>query len=554
MRRPTYPKFPATLQASPSIRPDVGMSVSDATRLAKESFANPDVFGILMGEGPRVPVTGNYYDAIRAQYQVQTSAPSALTNQFVRGIYNTRGGVKSFAAANYSYPSQQMVIGAALAGLSAAPKSAAVVAARKRVLDRAVARVTGQDLAGVRSPYSASLDSPSMDRQRQMARLMGLSGAYATAKTDAENQVAGLIERALKAKLLAAYNGIQSIVDFLYNTSLNQNTYEESPAGLAGYDDQTGQKLPFMAKATIRDSLFESIGLVFLTSKLSLTQSFKDMTGADWDLDAIVNSVLPADSEFKLPWDFSSPRKKNILQWREQFLADLYKYMWGAPITPALSKKVSTALAGKRDVADAITEFLKSDYKPAVKATVKSFTPASGRVDTLITVTGTDMSGTTVNAGGVDVSPISNTGTTLTFKIPAGAQTGPLIIGGIDVGVITVAGSTQTGESGSGDTTGCTSDAGCGAGQQCVSGACKAKKPTEPRAKVGQFCRLLTEPSSGFGRIKPHPLCEDNLNCVGMPGFRRCKAVGGGEDASSNTGLIVGGVAVVAVLFLALRK
>jgi hypothetical protein len=92
------------------------MSVSEQIRAAKDALSQSAVKDLLLGNGGGVPVTGQYYDLIRAQQQVRTGAPSALTNPFIRGINNQRGGVKSFAAANYKYPSGQMVIGAALAG------------------------------------------------------------------------------------------------------------------------------------------------------------------------------------------------------------------------------------------------------------------------------------------------------------------------------------------------------------------------------------------------------------------------------------------------------
>jgi hypothetical protein len=210
------------------------MSVSEATRLAKEALAHQDVQSILMGEGPRVPITGNYYDAIRAQYQVRTHAPSALTNQFSRGLFNKRGGVKSFAAADYNYPSQQMVIGAALAAApdlrQAAMRQAR--AAQKRQAARAAAPAPAPapapsssssssassaprsgycaggracycpdgscnaaccpqagDLAG----YGRVFESPSESRKRQVARLMGLSGleADAVAKINLATDVLG---------------------------------------------------------------------------------------------------------------------------------------------------------------------------------------------------------------------------------------------------------------------------------------------------------------------------------------------------------------------------
>lgn len=141
MNPPKYARFPATLQASPSIRPEREMSVSEQMRLAREALAAPAVRAALLTSSQPVPVTGQYYDVIRAGQQVRTSAPPALTNAFTRGVHNKAGGVKSFAAAGYNYPSGQMVIGAALAGMPC--------------------RTCG---------------SPSEDRKLQMAGLLGLAG------------------------------------------------------------------------------------------------------------------------------------------------------------------------------------------------------------------------------------------------------------------------------------------------------------------------------------------------------------------------------------------
>lgn len=143
---PKYPQMPATLQASPPIRPPMPVSVSEQIRAAKEALKQPAVQEKLLTSSQPVPVTGQYYDVIRATQQVRTSAPPALTNPYVRGINNKAGGVKSFAAANYNYPSGQMVIGASLAGCS-------------------------------------TCSSPSEDRKAQMAKLLGL-GAVEGEATD----------------------------------------------------------------------------------------------------------------------------------------------------------------------------------------------------------------------------------------------------------------------------------------------------------------------------------------------------------------------------------
>lgn len=142
---PNYPLLPATLQASPPIRPAQPVSVSEQIRAAREALSAPAVRQALLTSTQPVPVTGQYYDVIRAGQQVRTSAPPALTNAYVRGINNKAGGVKSFAASNYNYPSGQMVIGAALAG----------------------------------SPC-LTCSSPSEDRKAQMAQLLGLGAAGGT--------------------------------------------------------------------------------------------------------------------------------------------------------------------------------------------------------------------------------------------------------------------------------------------------------------------------------------------------------------------------------------
>jgi hypothetical protein len=130
--------FPASLG---NIRPEREASVSELTRAQKEILANTSA---------TVPVTGQYYDLIRAGQQVQTSAPAALTDAYVRGIRNKAGGVKSFAAAGYNYPSGQMVIGAALAG-------------------------------------AGTFMSPSLARKQQMAQLLGLGYGFSDFMQDAQD-------------------------------------------------------------------------------------------------------------------------------------------------------------------------------------------------------------------------------------------------------------------------------------------------------------------------------------------------------------------------------
>jgi hypothetical protein len=105
---PQYPKMASTLQG----RPIVGETVADVVRKQRDALLYSD---------SKVPLTGQYYDIFRATQQVRTSAPANLTNAYIRGIQNKAGGVKSFAASTYQYPSGQMVIGAALAGIPESP-------------------------------------------------------------------------------------------------------------------------------------------------------------------------------------------------------------------------------------------------------------------------------------------------------------------------------------------------------------------------------------------------------------------------------------------------
>lgn len=175
------------LAASPSIRPAQGESVSERLRREKE---------LLLGNGPAVPITGQYYDVIRATQQVRTSAPRALTNAFVRGINNKSGGVKSFAAANYNYPSGQMVIGASLAGMC------------------------------------GSCGSPAMERQRQMAKLMGL----------------GAIPDPELAQQIRIAAGIASLIPkFPQSLDVGNEVCDTVPLLMAAADyvEKTGLDLPF---------------------------------------------------------------------------------------------------------------------------------------------------------------------------------------------------------------------------------------------------------------------------------------------------------------------
>jgi hypothetical protein len=190
---------------SAPIRPEAPMSVSEQTRVAKEALKQAGVAAILMGQGEPVPVTGNYYDAIRATQQVQTSAPANLTNQFVRGLYNKKGGVKSFAAANYDYPSQQMVIGAALAGLGSAPLQ----------VER-LGRIVGDTYVApfpVIPTGRGGVSSPSEERRNQMAGLLGLAG---TAKTLSKADVGPVVSAFVNSNqiLKTARDTIRSVIKF----------------------------------------------------------------------------------------------------------------------------------------------------------------------------------------------------------------------------------------------------------------------------------------------------------------------------------------------------
>jgi hypothetical protein len=144
MRAPKYPLMPATLQGLAG-RPITGTTIADVVRAQKDALLYSD---------SRVPLTGQYYDKFRATQQVRTRAPAEFTNAQVRGINNKAGGVKSFAAATYSYPSGQMVIGAALAGMDVSTQT----------------RLARSRLAGL---GAATFDDSNIDTSRISAGVLG---------------------------------------------------------------------------------------------------------------------------------------------------------------------------------------------------------------------------------------------------------------------------------------------------------------------------------------------------------------------------------------------
>lgn len=100
-----------------------------------------------------VPVTGDYYDAIR-QAAGFSFGPKRMPGQ-------------GFAAASYSYPSRQMVIGATLSGtplVNAVPPRASQLSPRPRFATR----------SGGEGPRYQMITSPSDDRRKMLSTLMGL--------------------------------------------------------------------------------------------------------------------------------------------------------------------------------------------------------------------------------------------------------------------------------------------------------------------------------------------------------------------------------------------
>lgn len=79
-----------------------------------------------------------------------------------------------------------------------------------------------------------------------------------------------------------------------------------------------------------------------------------------------------------------------------------------------------------------------STTKSMATTTISSFTPSTGPVGTLVTITGTNLSNPTAfTMGGVTAIAVSNDGTTLVGMVMPGATTGTV--------VVTTAGGTATG-------------------------------------------------------------------------------------------------------------
>ena len=71
-----------------------------------------------------------------------------------------------------------------------------------------------------------------------------------------------------------------------------------------------------------------------------------------------------------------------------------------------------------------------TDFVVVAPPTISDFTPKSGRVGTVVSITGTNLAGASVkfnnkNATGVTVT---GTGTTITVSVPNGARTGPITV------------------------------------------------------------------------------------------------------------------------------
>lgn len=307
---------------SPSIRPAAPMSVSEQTRIAKEALKQEAIADILMGQGGLVPVTGNYYDAIRATQQVRTSAPSSLTNQFVRGIYSTRGGVKSFAAANYNYPSQQMVVGAALAGFGEAPTEVEKLGSLR--LGRLVGDTYVAPFPVIKLPPTTS--SPSEVRRQQMAGLLGLAGvAKPLDKRNIFLVVSPFVNTTpvLKAARDAIREGVRVLNDkFGAEISFDFNKLW---ASLADYMHQTeidvlqalanslGGSLGSLGYTTAKSYLPETVKkLVIFTNPDDLRRNWAaQLYKQVWDKDpnAVVLARLLADDNYALATDFESAVK-----------------------------------------------------------------------------------------------------------------------------------------------------------------------------------------------------------------------------------------------------
>jgi hypothetical protein len=302
---------------SAPIRPDAPVSVSEQTRIAKEALKQEAIASILMGEGGAVPVTGNYYDAIRARQQVRTSAPANLTNQFVRGLYNKKGGVKSFAAANYDYPSQQMVIGAALAGLGSSPTQ--VERLGRIVGDTYVAPFPNM----VRSSYSSS---PSEERARQMAGLLGLNGNAMTLKKEDVGPVVSafvsnneilktardLIRQAIKA--LNDNFGFDLDLDFdKFFENLADYMHQQQVDALQVLVNTFGGSVGGLGYTALKDKLpgFIVNGLTFTTPEPLRRDWAAQMYKAVWGADPKVDKLdkLLKDDNYALASDFAGAAK-----------------------------------------------------------------------------------------------------------------------------------------------------------------------------------------------------------------------------------------------------
>jgi hypothetical protein len=376
---------------------------------------------------------GNYGDVIgRDVGQVRERLPSTAGSNAESGTYK--------------YPSRQMRVGAALGSLGnlSTQIDATAAAIRERAAARAQAALAGLPMVNdppmLRPPglaYRGGMavisSSPSEDRKRILSSLYGLGALagtdpYTSALVPDIDKVVPMVRGAVQSKLPTLVENLNKALNSFFESSINKTVKKEGTETVTYY---------YFSKNDLNDLVWMVISKLILVNRLSLTEEFKRLSGLSVNLDGFFNNILPVP--LQLPWDFSG-EKSALLQWRQEFLKRLYKYMWNADVSMLKLISMEGALKGKRSAQDAIDEFKKTIYRPPIPPKPTSLTPTSARPGDTVTIKGTLLKDAGVEVNGSLVALTKNTDTEVQFAVPEGTVTGAVMVGTATAGVLTVPG------------------------------------------------------------------------------------------------------------------
>jgi hypothetical protein len=582
-------------------------SVSSQVRaMRSESIASGQAFGALRRGQPGVvtpggvPLVGDYGDAIR----------DAVGWAVIRERPESNAGSNA-ASGTYRYPASNMVIGAALAGqyarrgLGAAvttPAGYPLVGAYGDVIGRDVGQVrerpesnagsnaasgtykypsrqmvTGAALAAApevnypprlrppglayRGGMAVISSSPSEDRKRILSSLYGIP-YEGELKMDlgSPGPMVSVVRAANSRRRsgLAAINATSTAWDLSRVPSEVEKALNTDPLGKAALGAVTTlnqalellgtsvrlSKTAFLKGAALAlgQEKFDLVKVVFLTAAESM------QTGTDAEKNAWQTVLNFGYGEVKSKIDQYAPQSlKDAIVFttpdkiRDAWYTAIFDKIWGTPsgdggktlrsawVKKAKSDPFLSTIVTVKDLLDALRT---DDYHPKTFALDDTIMWADRVIDEIENSTNIDK--IQKHKKRWEDFLASTDEVSLLMTLEERKTEANRVINAANIKIAALGGSTGGGSTG-----------GTGTGTGTITTG----------AKEGEACRL---PSQTLSREK---LCNSGLDCVkgaGIFASYRCRKPGSitppGAASDSNTGLIVGGIALAAVLVIALRK